>query len=135
LVDEPGEAPAKAALDLLDAYMAAFNARDLEAFEATLNHPHASIGAGALVVTEAGRPSPAWAATGPKSDWGHSTLDRRSVIHAGPDKVHIDARITRFRRDGSPIGTYDVVYVITRENGSWGMKALSGLEAPPPKRC
>ena len=48
----------------------------------------------------------------------------------GDDKVHIDARITRHRRDGSISGTYDVIYVVTRENGRWGMKALSGLPAP-----
>jgi hypothetical protein len=123
---------AAAALKVLEDYMAAFNARDFEAFEATINHPHVSLGAGAPVVTERGRPIPAWAATDPASDWSHSTLDRRAVIHAGAAKVHIDARITRFRRDGSVIGTYDVLYVVTLENGRWGMKALSGLETPGP---
>jgi hypothetical protein len=123
---------ADAALRVLDDYMAAFNARDAEAFEATINHPHVSIGLGPPVVIERGGRLPAWADTGPDSDWSHSTLDRRNVIHAGADKVHIDARIARYRRDGSIIGTYDVLYVVTRENGRWGMKALSGLAAPHP---
>lgn len=114
------------ALKLLDDYMAAFNARDADAFEATFNHPHVTIGRGAPVVTERGRPTPAWTFTAASSDWSHSTLDRRTVIHACEDKVHIDARITRHRRDGGVIGTYDVVYVITLEDGHWGMKALSG---------
>ncbi len=120
---------AAAALKVLEDYMAAFNARDADAFEATINHPHVSLGPGAPVVTGPGRPIPAWSATDHSSDWSHSTLDRRQVLHDSDDKVHIAARTTRHRRDGGVIGTYDVIYVITCEGGRWGMKALSGMPA------
>ena len=124
-----GGDPASAALSVLGAYMAAFNARDLDAFNATINFPHVSIGVGDLVVTEAGGRTPAFGVTDPASDWSHSTLDRVDVVHAGADKVHIDARITRHGKAGQAMGAYDVIYVVTREGGRWGMKALSGLPA------
>ena len=120
---------AAAALAVLDAYMAAFNARDLAAFTATINFPHVSVGAAEITVTEAGGRIPAFAATDPSSGWSYSTLDRARVVHADADKVHIDARITRHGVDGSALGVYDVIYVVTREDGRWGMKALSGLPA------
>ena len=121
--------PADDALAVLGAYMAAFNARDREAFDATIHFPHVSLGAGEATITRAGEALPALAATVADSGWSHSTLDAPRVIHAGSDKVHIGARITRHGKDGSIMGAYDVIYVVTCEDGRWGMKALSGLPA------
>jgi hypothetical protein len=39
--------------------------------------------------------------------------------------VHIDTRFTRYRKDGTVIGGFDSVYVITREAGHWGVKIRS----------
>lgn len=60
-------------------------------------------------------------------EWHHSAWERRDVIHAGDDKVHFDTRFTRYRADGSVIGHYDLIYVITRENGRWGVKIRSSF--------
>jgi hypothetical protein len=64
---------------------------------------------------------------GALAEWDHSTWERREIIHAGEDKVHIDTRFTRYRTDGSIIGGFDSVYVITRENGHWGVKIRSSF--------
>jgi hypothetical protein len=65
--------------------------------------------------------------TGALADWDHSAWDRREVIHAGPDKVHIDTRFTRYRKDGSVIGGFDSIYVVTRQDGHWGVKIRSSF--------
>jgi hypothetical protein len=65
--------------------------------------------------------------TGALAEWDHSAWDRREVIHAGADKVHIDTRFTRYRKDGSVIGGFDSIYVVTRENGHWGIKIRSSF--------
>ena len=65
--------------------------------------------------------------TEPLKEWDHSKWDRRNVIHAGADKVHFDTRFTRYRKDGSVIGGFDSVYVVTNENGHWGIKARSSF--------
>jgi hypothetical protein len=116
-----------AAMDCLDSFMAAFNARDLEAFEATFNFPSVRLASNTLAIIEAGYHKPAMFETGALSDWDHSAWDRRAVIHAGPDKVHIDTRFTRYRADGSVIGGFDSIYVVTCENGRWGIKARSSF--------
>ena len=59
---------------------------------------------------------------GPLAEWDHSAWERREVIHAGPDKVHIDTRFTRYRKDGTVIGGFDSVYVGTLQDGHWGVK-------------
>lgn len=114
-----------AAMKCLDDFMTAFNARDLEAFEATFNLPSVRLASNTLVIIEKGYHKPEMFVTGALSDWDHSAWERRDVIHSGPDKVHIDTRFSRYRKDGSVIGGFDSIYVVTCENGHWGIKARS----------
>jgi hypothetical protein len=114
-----------AAMKVLDDFMTAFNARDVEAFEATFNFPSVRLASNTLRLIEKGDHKPAMFDTGPLADWDHSAWERRNIIHAGPDKVHIDTRFTRYRVDGSVIGGFDSVYVVTLQEGHWGVKIRS----------
>jgi hypothetical protein len=114
-----------AAQQVLDDFMTAFNARDIPAFEKTFNFPSIRLASGTLVTINPGDLKPERYTTGALAEWDHSEWERRNVIHAGPDKVHIDTRFTRYRKDGSVIGGFDSVYVITREDGRWGVKIRS----------
>jgi hypothetical protein len=114
-----------AAMTCLDDFMAAFNARDLPAFEKTFNFPSVRLASNKLILMEPGHHQPQMFERGPLADWDHSAWERREVIHAGPDKVHIDTRFARYRADGSVIGGFDSIYVVTCENGHWGVKARS----------
>ena len=40
-------------------------------------------------------------------------------------QVHFDTRFTRYRKDGSVIGGFNSIYVVTCEDGRWGVKARS----------
>jgi hypothetical protein len=114
-----------AAMRCLDDFMAAFNARDLEAFEATFNFPSVRLASNTLTLIERGHHKPAMFETGALAEWDRSAWERREVIHSGADKVHFDTRFTRYRADGSVIGGFDSIYVVTREDGRWGIKARS----------
>jgi hypothetical protein len=116
-----------AAMQCLDDFMAAFNARDLEAWGKTFNYPSVRLASNTMVIIEPGYHTPEMFDRGALSEWHHSGWDRREIIHAGPDKVHIDTRFTRYRADGSIIGGFDSIYVVTRENGHWGVKARSSF--------
>ena len=103
-----------AALACLDDFMAAFNARDLAAWEATFNFPSIRLASGKMVIID----KPGWHppdtfTRGALKEWHHSAWDRRDVIHAGPDKVHFDTCFTRYRADGSVIGHFDSIYIVT----------------------
>jgi hypothetical protein len=115
----------RAAQGVLDAFMKAFNARDTPAFEETFNFPSVRLASQGLVIIKAGDMKPERFSQGALAEWDHSAWDRREVIHAGPDKVHIDTRFTRYRKDGSVIGGFDSIYVVNRENGKWGVKIRS----------
>jgi hypothetical protein len=121
------EVSVEAAMKCLDDFMAAFNARDIKAFEATFNFPSVRLASNKLAIIERGYHTPEMLATGALKDWDHSAWERRNVIHAGPDKVHLDTRFTRYRSDGTVIGAFDSVYVVTCENGHWGVKARSSF--------
>lgn len=114
-----------AAQAVLDAFMAAFNARDIDAWRKTFNFPSVRLASNTLTIIDADYHRPEMFGSGALTEWDHSAWDRREVIHAGPDKVHIDTRFSRFRADGSVIGGFDSIYVITREDGHWGVKARS----------
>ena len=114
-----------AAIRCLDDFMAAFNARDLEAFEATFNFPSVRLASNTLALIERGYHQPTMFETGALAEWDHSAWERRDVIHSGPDKVHVDTRFTRYRADGSVIGGFDSVYVVTCQDGHWGVKIRS----------
>lgn len=112
----------------LDDFMTAFNARDLDAWEATFNFPSIRLASGTLVIID----KPGWHPKdtferGALAEWDHSDWERREVIHAGSDKVHFDTRFARYRADGSTIGHFDSIYVVTLENGHWGVKARSSF--------
>ena len=116
-----------AAQGVLNAFMAAFNARDVEAFEATFNFPSVRLASNTLTLIEKGFHKPDMFTTGALAEWDRSGWERRAVIHAGPEKGHIDTRFARYRKDGSLIGAFDSIYVITREDGHWGIKARSSF--------
>lgn len=116
-----------AAMRVLDAFMAAFNARDLAAFEATFNFPSVRLASNTLAILEKGYHKPEMFARGALSEWGRSAWDRRDVIHAGAEKVHFDTRFTRYRADGTVIASFDSIYVVTCESGHWGVKARSSF--------
>lgn len=116
-----------AAMGVLDDFMTAFNARDLLAFEATFNFPSARLASNTLAILEKGYHKPEMFVRGALSEWGRSAWDKREVIHAGPDKVHIATRFTRYRADGTVIASFDSIYVITCEHGHWGVKARSSF--------
>ncbi|ODT89805.1 hypothetical protein [Phenylobacterium sp. SCN 70-31] len=116
-----------AAQGRLDAFMTAFNARDLPAFEATFNFPHVRFASGTVTIINPGYHKPEMFGSGALTEWDHSAWERREVIHAGADKVHIDTRFSRYRKDGSVIGGFDSIYIVTRQDGRWGIQGRSSF--------
>lgn len=118
----------EAAMKCLDDFMAAFNARDLSAWEKTFNFPSLRLASNQMVIIDKpGWHKPTMFTASLGDGWHHSGWDRRDVIHAGVDKVHFDTCFTRYRADGSVIGRYDSIYVVTNENGHWGVKLRSSF--------
>ena len=112
----------------LDAFMLAFNARDLVAWEKTFNFPSIRLASNTMVMIDGpGWHKPELFEKSLGDGWHHSAWERREIIHAGADKVHIDTRFARYRADNSMIGHFDSIYIVTLEERRWGIKCRSSF--------
>jgi hypothetical protein len=125
--DRQHEAEARAALD---EYFRAWNAADGAAVAAISNFPRLSLGQNGQAVV---RTPEDVAATDfdalRQSGWDHSTLDLAEAVHVSSDKVHFRIVFSRYTVDGSPYTTVPGLYVITNQNGHWGLQLQSILPA------
>ena len=115
------------AMKLLDEYMAAWNQKDIAAWERTFHFPHYRLASGKMSVLEKPGLQDVARVYGAIPDWHHSKWDRRRIIHATADKIHVDTQFTRYRADGSKIGVYESLYILTKEDGRWGVKLRSSF--------
>ena len=123
------EAVAQTAYDVVDRYIAAINAGDGAAVQATLNFPHFRIGAKGNVIyypddsaDHLGNFRNRTSADG----WHRSVVDHMQAIFTIPTKAHVAIEFRRLRADGSEIGAYHSLYIITEIDGHWGIQGGSG---------
>jgi hypothetical protein len=116
-----------AAMRCLDNFLAAMNAGDTEGFDDCFNFPSVRLASNTLLVFERGRDK-AWAKKiGSFTDWVRSGWEKRDIIHASADKVHINTRFVRYRADDSVLGAFDSIYIVTLQDGHWGIKIRSSF--------
>ncbi len=111
-------------------FMNSFNNQDSEGCSNACNFPHARIGKGGkLLITEK---SPiqvdnffTWFTR--DYGWNHSCWDYRQVIQSDLNKVHLQIQFSRYRTDGSKIGIFPSIWIITNQEGHWGIKMRSSF--------
>ena len=47
------------------------------------------------------------------------------LVDAGPNKVHFRVQFSRYRADGSLIGSYKSFYIVTLKDGRWAIQGRS----------
>jgi hypothetical protein len=115
----------QAALLALDRYLETWNSRDPRIWATSLHFPHVRPGAGAFKLTRntdeyvAGIDFEQTASTG----WDHTEWIAREVLQVGVDKVHAAATWQRYTKDGRPLATSAITYVITDQQDRWGVQA------------
>ena len=116
-------------MGVLDAFMASFSASDPQAHTATYHFPHFRLAQGDMASWQTRQdainahkflfkklPSTGWY----RSEW----IDRE-IISINDSKAHVATRFRRLREDGSEIVTAESLYVLTKDNGRWGIKLRS----------
>ena len=63
-----------------------------------------------------------------ESGWDRTAWTRRRIVHISDSKAHVDTEFTRYRKDGSVIGSFESLYIVTKEDGRWGIKMRSSFE-------
>lgn len=128
VAQDTDEAGARAALDQ---YINAWNAADNDAIAEVSSFPRLSVGAAGQVVV---RETPDQIETDfdllrQAEGWDHTTLDLVEAVHVSLDKVHYRVVSSRRRSDGSAYRTSPALYIVTRQNGRWGLQLQSVLPA------
>lgn len=116
-----------AALEVLDRHFAALNAGDAAALADTLHFPHYRLAGVRMQIWDSPQTYLDDFHTRAGKAWHHSTWDFRNAIAAGADKVHFDVQFTRYRADGSVLGTYRSLWVVSRINGRWAAQLRSSF--------
>ena len=110
---------------VLDRHFAALNAGNAAALAETLHFPHYRLAGNRMQVWE--RPDSYLADFHSRAgkDWHRSAWEFRHPIMASGDKVHFDAQFTRHRADGSVLGRYRTLWVVSRIDGRWAAQLRS----------
>ncbi len=126
-------------MDLLDQWITCFNRRDLAAWLQLHHFPHYRLAGGRMTIWKTIE------VVSPEifeelyhliydalleQGWHHSQWNHQQFIHTSAAKVHVDVGFTRYREDGSVLGSHSSLYIITKEHitkeySRWGVKLRS----------
>ena len=118
-----------AVMRVLDDFLVGLNYGDLAAQQRAMHFPHYRLANGTMTVLDqpgtVGGPAIGIRRTDP--DWDHTKWDRRNIVGWSSEKVHVDTQFTRYRKDDTPIASYESLYVVTKEQGRWAIKMRSSF--------
>tara|TARA_B110000858_G_C17810077_1_gene480678 strand:- start:14332 stop:14826 length:495 start_codon:yes stop_codon:yes gene_type:complete len=126
------EAAIAGAMGAMDEFMLAFNARDPEAWAASLNYPQVRLAGGTVTIWDSAEEYAQYAQTRalvtiPKTGWDHSHWLTRDVVLVSAEKVHIATVFQRYNSDNEILATYETLYIVTKVDGHWGTQIRSSL--------
>ncbi|MGH8765443.1 MAG: hypothetical protein ACRET8_06970 [Burkholderiales bacterium] len=109
--------------------MAGLNAYDAVAMDKCMHFPHPRIADGKVVVYEkaGGNPMDLFDRLKKADGWSYSRWEKRELVQFNESKAHMALSYTRYRADGSVIGVYDSLYIMTLVDGRWGIQARSSF--------
>jgi hypothetical protein len=116
-----------AGLALLDEFMDAFNSRDSQRWSRVMNYPHVRFAGDTVAIWNTPEE---YAASNDlslleKTGWRYSRWDFRHLVHADADKQHFAIQFTRYDASDRPLGSYQALYILTRQSGRWGVQSRS----------
>ena len=125
----PGTPDEQAAVKVMNAFLAAFNAEDLAAWRATLHYPHVRIASDRVAVTTTpdDYASPDTFERLRATGWRQSRWTDMRVVQSGPRKVHIAVEFTRYDANNDVVGVFESLYIVTEKDGRWGVQARSSF--------
>ena len=119
------------ALLALEEYFRAWNAADNEGIAEASNFPRLSLGNNGQVVIRDGAEdiTTDFDLLRQAEGWDHTTLDLVEAVQVSDDKVHFKIVFSRRHEDGTAYRTVPALYVVTQQNGHWGLQLQSVLPA------
>jgi hypothetical protein len=119
----------RAATAVLDRHFEALNAGDAAALADTLHFPHYRLAGVVMQVWDGPANYLADFRTRAGDGWHHSEWDFHEAFAASADKVHFDVRFTRYRADGTVLGCYRSLWIVSRIDDRWAAQLRSSFAA------
>ena len=118
-----------ACIAVLDRFMDALNAYDADGMDACMHFPHIRMAENRVTVYDApgNNPMDLFDRLKREDGWRRSAWDERRLAQWNEEKAHFALSYTRYREDGSVIGKYESLYILTLKDGSWGVQARSSF--------
>jgi 2-hydroxychromene-2-carboxylate isomerase len=128
LVGEPDPVEAEC-MAVLDRFMAGLNAYDAAAMDAAMHFPHIRFAGGTITTYEmpGSNPMDLFDRLRKADNWSHSRWNERRIVQRNDAKVHMAVTYTRYRTDGSTLGVYESLYILTLKDGRWGIQVRSSF--------
>ena len=119
----------KIAMQVLDKFMVAFNARSPRGLSATCNFPHLRLANGKFTVwqTRAEFEKDSELTVPLEHDWHRTEWDWRKVVQSSDKKVHVALSFTRYNEKGKKVSTFQSLYIVTKQRNHWGVQARSSF--------
>lgn len=120
-------------LAAVDSFIETWNSRDAVAWAGSLNFPHVRPAPrGRILVAQDADEyvSRVDFARVVETGWDHSEWDYKHVLHTSPRKIHVVGQWSRYNAEGDKILTNPVVYIVTRQNGQWGIQSRFSADHP-----
>ncbi len=119
----------KIAMQVLDKYLVAFNARSARGLSATCNFPHLRLANGKFTVwqTRADFEKDEELTVPLEHDWHRTVWDWRKVVQSSDKKFHVALSFTRYDAQGKKVSTFQSLYIITKQRAHWGIQARSSF--------
>lgn len=120
----------EAAVRAVEEYMAAFNQRDEDAWAATLHYPHVRVASGAVrewhSATEYTETFD-FTTFAARFGWDHSAWQAMEVVQVSTAGVNVALTFSRYDAKGQRLSTFHTLYLVTAQNGAWGIRARSSF--------
>ncbi len=114
----------------IDDFIAALNARNLDAARRALHYPHVHFAGNEIRIWNC--PDDFYIdfdALSAAEGWDHSTLDLCVARLVSPEKAHFEVQFSRQNADSERYATYQSLWIVTRKDGHWGVQCRSILSA------
>ena len=112
-------------------FIDAFNAQNHQALAGALNYPHIRIAGGRYVTVDSSQQFAELSAEGEArltaEGWHHTLIRSMEVVHKGDEKEHIALTIDRCRENGEVYNSFDTLWIVTLQDGHWGIQFRSSF--------
>ena len=123
-VDHPGAIAA--AIACVEAFTERFNAGDAAGMDALLHFPHVILDGARLIVWKTPGQLPQGYFDGlAAAGWRRSTYHDKRVVLSSPNKVHLLVDYSRDGEGGAVLSRQANLWIVTFEDGRWGVKQRS----------